>query len=159
MPFIKMALDAKEPVVAPEAEYDLRIFKVEEKKTGDKSKRPGEPMLLVMINIEEPGESYAPVFHNLMLLTSNTPEEHQQLYKLGVQRFLACFNISGDHGGFDTDDFVGATGRCLVVQGEDDKGEPRNELKLPRLDEEGDEKEPLALDAKPRGRRRSAEAA
>lgn len=153
MPFIKMALDAKEPVVAPEAEYDLRIFKVEEKKTGDKSKRPGEPMLLVMMNIEEPGESYAPIFHNLMLLTGNTPEEHQQLYKLGVQRFLAAFNIPGDQGGFDTDDFIGATGRMLVIQGEDDKGDPRNEIKLPRLDEEGTVEE--QMEVKPRGRRRA----
>lgn len=154
MPFIKMALDAKEPVVAPEAEYDLRIFKVEEKKTGDKSKIPGEPMLLVMINIEEPGESYAPIFHNLMLLTSKTPEEHHSLYKLGVQRFLAAFNISGDDGGFDTDDFVGATGRMLVTQGEDDKGDPRNEIKLPRLDEEPEEE----AEKPARGRRRTAAA-
>lgn len=155
MPFIKMALDAKEPVVAPEAEYDLRIFKVEEKKTGDKSKVPGEPMLLVMINIEEPGESYAPIFHNLMLLTNKTPEEHHQLYKLGVQRFLAAFNISGDDGGFDTDDFVGSTGRMLVTQGEDNEGNPRNEIKLPRLDEEPDE-QAQAEERAPRGRRRAA---
>lgn len=151
MPFIKMALDAKESVVAPEGEYDLRIFKVEEKKTGDKSKRPGEPMLLVMINIEEPGQSYAPVFHNLMLMSGNTPPEHHQLYKLGVQRFLATFNIKGDSDGFDTDDFVGSTGRCLVTQGEGENGEPRNELKLPRLDEEEEE---VATPA-PRGRRRA----
>lgn len=152
MPFIKMALDAKEGVVAPEAEYDLRIFKVEEKKTGEKSKRPGEPMLLVMLNIEEPGQNYQPLFHNLMLLSGNTPTEHHQLYKLGVQRFLACFNIKGDSDGFDTDDFVGSTGRCLVVQSEGENGEPRNELKLPRLDEEGEEE---VAEAKPRGRRRA----
>lgn len=151
MPFIKMALDAKEPVVAPEAEYDLRIFKVEEKKTGDKSKIPGEPMLLVMLNIEEPGASYAPIFHNIMLVTSKTPEEHHQLYKLGVQRFLSCFNIAGEADGFDTDDFVGATGRCLVVQAEGEQG-PRNELRLPRLDEEEEEQ---VAEAKPRGRRRA----
>lgn len=150
MPFIKMALDAKEGVVAPEAEYDLRIFKVEEKKTGDKSKIPGEPMLLVMINIEEPGQSYQPVFHNLMLVTGNTPEQNVNMYKLNVQRFLSCFNIKGDSDGFDTDDFVGSTGRALIIQGEDDKGEPRNELKLPRLDESDEE-----VVEKPRGRRRA----
>lgn len=139
MPFIKMALDAKEPVIAPEAEYDLRIFKVEDKKTGPNSKTPGEPMLLVMINIEEPGAGpFAPIFHNLMLVTKNTPEKNVELYKLGVQRFLACFNITGDAEGFDTDDFQGSTGRCLVTQEDGEQG-PRNVLKLPRLDDEPDE--------------------
>lgn len=157
MPFIKMALDAKEASVAPEAEYDLRIFKVEEKKTGDKSKIPGEPMLLVMINIESTdGSAYAPVFHNVMLLTNKTPTENHQLYKLGVQRFLAAFNIPGEADGFDTDDFIGATGRMLVVQGEDNEGNPRNEIKLPRLNEEEEETE--EVDKPARGRRRTAAA-
>lgn len=109
-------------------------------------------MLLVMINIEEPGQTYQPVFHNLMLVTGNTPEQNVNMYKLNVQRFLATFNIKGDSDGFDTDDFVGSTGRALIIQGEDDKGEPRNELKLPRLDE-SDEAE--VVEAKPRGRRRA----
>ncbi len=136
MAFVKVALDAQEPSVAPDGEYDLRIVKCDEKKTGPNSKIPGEPMLAVMIVIEEPGAEYLPIWHNLMIPTKNTAEDNVQRYKLGIQRFLSTFGIAGDADGFDTDDMVGATGRCNVVQTEDERnGEPRNELRLPRLHE------------------------
>ena len=136
MAFIKVALDAKEPEVAPDGEYELRIVKCEEKKTGQSSKKPGEPYVSVMIVIEEPGAEYLPIWHTLMIPTKNTDEDNIPRYKLGIQRFLQCFNIPGDADGFDTDDFAGATGKSNVVQTENDQtGEPRNELRLPRLSE------------------------
>lgn len=134
MAFIKVALDAQEPEVAPDADYDLRIVKCEEAKSGEKAKIPGEPYLKVMIVIEEPGVEYLPIWHNIMIPTKKTSEDNVPRYKLGIQRFLSVFNIPGDADGFDTDDFLGATGRCAVVQTENDQtGEPRNELRLPRL--------------------------
>lgn len=134
MAFIKVALDAQEPEVAPDAEYDLRIVKCDEKKTGPKSKIPGEPYVSVMIVIEEAGMEYLPIWHTIMIPTAKTNEENVPRYKLGIQRFLSAFNIPGDADGFDTDDFPGSTGRCAVVQTENDEtGEPRNELRLPRL--------------------------
>lgn len=136
MAFVKVALDAQEPEVAPDGEYDLRVVKCEEKKTGPQSKIPGEPMLTAMIIIEEPGVEYLPIWHNLMIPTKNTVEENVVRYKLNIQRFLHTFGIAGDADGFDTDDFAGATGRSPVVQTEDERsGEPRNELRLPRLSE------------------------
>ena len=134
MAFIKVALDAQEPSVAPDGEYDLRVIRVEEKKSGPNAKIPGEPYLSVMIGVEEPGVDYLPVWHTMMIPTKNTDPDNVPRYKLGIQRFLSCFNIKGDADGFDTDDFPGATGRANLVQSEGQDGEPRNELRLPRLE-------------------------
>jgi len=133
MAFIKVALDAQEPTVAPDGEYDLRIVKAEEKKSGTSAKIPGEPYVSVMIIIEEPGVDYQPFWHTLMVPTQKTDAENVNRYKLNIQRFLACFGISGDADGFDPDDFPGSTGRANLVQGEDQNGETKNELRLPRL--------------------------
>lgn len=162
MPFIEVKLDAKESVTAPEGRYDLRINAVKEKKTGEKSKIPGEPMLEVMILNETPGpngETYAPVFHTLMIPTGKTPERNVDMYKLNIQRFLAQFNIPGDANGFDTDDFIGATAKDAVLtqSDADDNGPARNNLRLERLpDDEEEDATPKrgAAAAGPRGRRR-----
>lgn len=131
MPFVKVKLDAKEPEVAPEDEYELRIIKIEERVSGDKAKIPGEPYVAVMIRIED--GDYKPIYHNLMIPTGKTAESNVELYKLNIQRFLNCFGIAGDPDGFDTDDFPGSTGKCYVVQQEDQNGEAQNVLRLPRL--------------------------
>lgn len=133
MAFIKTALDAKESEIAPEGEYDLRIVKVEEKKTGDKSKIPGEPMIQCTIRIEEPNSNYSLFNHTLMIVTKKTPDENKDMYKLNIQRFLETFNIPHEDTGFDTDDLQGAEGRCMVTQKDGDDGVTRNQLRLPRL--------------------------
>lgn len=136
MAFVKVALDAQEPEVAPDGEYDLRIVKAEIKASGPGAKIPGEPYVNVMVLIEEPGAEYKPVWHTLMVPTNKTEEKNVNNYKLNIQRFLACFNIRGDADGFDTDDFPGSTGRCNVVQATNDQsGELENKLRLPRLSE------------------------
>lgn len=161
MAFIKVALDAKEAVIAPEGPYDLRISKCDEAKTGPKSKIPGEPMLNVMILNETPGpngENYAPVFHTLMIPSGKTPEKNVDMYKLNIQRFLRMFNIPGSADGFDTDDFIGATASgATLTQEEGDDEVTRNKLKLERLPD--DEEEHVAprqgrAAGGPRGRRR-----
>lgn len=156
MPFIKVALDAQEALIAPEGRYPLRIIKQEMAKTGDKSKIPGEPMIKVMIANEEPGANYAPVFHQLMIITGKTPDENKQMYKLNIQRFLALFNIPGQPDGFDTDDFVGAEtgpeGGLLKQDAEYDPENPKNVLVPDRLG--GEEEEEAAAEEAPRSRRR-----
>jgi hypothetical protein len=140
MPFVNVKLDAKESVLCPDGKYDLRIQSASEKKTGEKSKIPGEPMLEVLILNDTPGpdgETYSPIFHTLMIPTPKTPEKNVQMYKLNIQRFLAMFNIPGDETGFDTDDFAGATAKdATVVQEEGDDDVIRNKLKLDRLPDE-----------------------
>lgn len=135
MAFVKVQLDAKEPTVAPEDEYELRIIKVTEGVSGPSAKIPGEPYLNVMLRIEDGATEYLPLYEILMIPTSKTAEENVDRYKLNIQRFLNCFNISGDADGFDTDDFPGSTGRSLVVQAEDSRnGEQQNKLRLPRIE-------------------------
>lgn len=136
MPFISVKLDAKESKVAPEGRHPLRIQKWEEKKTGDKAKNPGETYYMIMITNESPDGDYAPVFHNLMLPSPKQDEGIQRMRKLDIQRLLAQFNVPGDANGFDLDDLVGATAEGMLTLGETDKGEPRNELRLDRLDAE-----------------------
>ena len=157
MPFVSVKLDAKESKAAPEGRYPLRVVKVDEKKTGQKSKHPGETYYMVMLSNESPEGNYAPVFWNCMLPGKDDEENVQNMRKLDIQRFLAQFNIPGDANGFDTDDFVGSTADVLLTVGEDDKGNPRNELKLDRLDTD-EAKEETPAPRTRRGRRGSAEA-
>lgn len=144
MPFISVKLDAKESKVAPEGRYPLRVNKVEEKKTGAAAKFPGEKYFGIMILNESTEGNYMPVFWNLMLPDATKHDEQTvRLRKLEIQRFLAQFNVPGDANGFDTDDLIGANaeGTLVVNDSEDDKGkarEPRNELKLDRLDTDED---------------------
>lgn len=166
MPFVKVKLDAREAITAPEGPYDLRVQSVKEKKTGPKSKIPGEPMLEVMILNETPGsngENYAPVFHTIMIPSGNTEEKNVEMYKLNIQRFLAQFNIPGDESGFDTDDFAGATakGAFLTISENEESGQTRNNLRLDRLSDEAPTGRGGRQSAKagsaaegPRGRRR-----
>lgn len=163
MPFISVKLDAKESVLAPEGKYDLRIQSCTEKKTGEKSKIPGEPMLEVMILNETPGpneENYSPIFHTLMIPSGKTPEKNVEMYKLNIQRFLRMFNIPGSADGFDTDDFAGSTAKdATVTQEEGDDDVTRNKVKLERLpDDEEESSAPRGRGSAaggPRGRRRS----
>ncbi len=60
MPFISVKLDAKESKIAPEGRYPLRVIKVDERKTGPKSKNPGETYYAVMIANESPEGTSAP---------------------------------------------------------------------------------------------------
>lgn len=146
MPFISVKLDAKESKTAPEGRYPLRVVKCDEKKTGPKSKHPGEVYYGVTIANESPDGDFMPVFWNCML-PQGEDEQIDRLRKLEIQRFLAQFNIAGDANGFDTDDFVGSTAEGLITIGTDDKDQPRNELRLDRLDDGEEETKPT------RGRR------
>lgn len=126
MAFIKVALDAKEPEAAPEGEYDLRITKMEDGLTSQK----GAPMVKTTIRIEGV-DDVQPFNHWIVLPGPKT--ENVQFAKLQVQRFLEVFGIPHEGDGFDTEDLVGAEGRCMLVQQEGDDGVIRNALRLPRL--------------------------
>lgn len=155
MPFISVKLDAKESKIAPEGRYPLRVIKVDEKKTGPKSKNPGETYYAVMIANESPEGNFSPVFWNCMLPGPKQEENVQRMRKLEIQRFLQQFNITGDSDGFDTDDFIGASAECLLTISEMENGDSRNELKLDRLN---DSEEKTEETPRRRGRRGSRDA-
>lgn len=142
MPFIQVKLDAKESKTAPEGRYPLRIIKVDQKKTGEKSKHPGETYYMLMLSNDQPDGNFSPVFTNLMFPNGEYDENVNNMRKLDIQRLLAQFNIAGSADGFDTDDLLGASAECMLTVGEDDKGNKRNEVRLDRLDsDEGDEED------------------
>jgi len=128
MPFIKQALDAKEPESAPEGERDLRIVKVDDETPTKK----GDPMITVTIKIQDE-ENFALFNHWILLVGPKIKKENHEMYKLNIQRFLQVFDIPYEDDGFDSDDLQGATGRCFLVEDEGDDGIIRNKLRLPKL--------------------------
>lgn len=130
MPFIKQALDAKEPESVAEGEYDLRIVKVDEETPTKK----GDPMITVTIKIEDPDVNAALFNHWVLLIGPKIKKENHEMYKLNIQRFLQVFGIPHDDDGFDSDDLQGATGRCFLIEDDSaDDGIIRNKLRLPKL--------------------------
>ncbi len=132
MPFVNAALgDAREPEAVPEAEYDLRIVKSE-----DGESKKGNAMTTIYIKIEDPQyPNAALVGHWLVHPTKDTPPEQVQMRLLETRRFLECFGIPYEGDGYNTDDFVGATGRSFLSQETGDDNVVRNRLKLPKLKE------------------------
>lgn len=130
MGFVSVSLnDVQEPQVVPEGEYDLRIVKKE-----DGESKKGNPMTTVMIRIEDAAvRNPAIVMHYLVHPTPDTPPDQREMRNLEFKRFLTVFGVAYDERGFDTDDLVGATCRCSLIQEEGDDRVIRNRLKLPRL--------------------------
>lgn len=128
MSFISETLDdVREAQAAPEAEYDLRIAKATKKKS-----KKGNDMMEVMIVIEDRDVDAPPIFMYLLGWDRDTADEEVIRRKREIKRFCSVFDVPHD---FDEEDLLGQTGSCLVIQEEDDSGEVRNRLKLPRIKE------------------------
>ena len=142
MPFIEQAVaDAKEDMVVPEAEYDLEILSAELKTSKRAIERGMTASNMVSCAIAIRSEDYpnaATVFHHLMLVT-DPDYEYNHLWLRDQKRFLVCFGIPFEANGFDVDDFQGATGRCLLKVGKNDRDEDVNVLALPKVKEEGED--------------------
>lgn len=141
MPFINARIgDAKESEPVPDGQYDLRIAKVDEKKS---KKPPHYDMLLLTITIEDPNfPNASPVFHNMLFPKEDTEERTANLFQLGNARLLTAFGVPFDDNGFDSDDLLGATAKGITVQQEEnpETGDPTNRLILPRLDSQKETK-------------------
>lgn len=154
MPFIEQAIsDAKEAVAVPEAEYDLRIINAEtqlSKKAAEKGATE-DNMVHVLIAIDSPEYPNAAPIHHYLMLVTDPEEKNNALYLIGQKRFLVAFGIPYERNGFDIDDFPNATARCLVTLDENQQGEPVNQLKLPRIKEEGEAQQSRAGNGGKRG--------
>lgn len=128
MPFINLDFnEAKEPELLKEGEYALRIVKAE-----DKTSKNGSEMTAIVIEAE--GQSAASIRHWLVYPDVTTPPDQRGYRLLDIKRFLAVFGVPFEEGGFNSEDLVGATGTCLVVQeANKDTDEVFNRLRLPRL--------------------------
>lgn len=110
----------------PAGKYDLTVAGVEEGKS-----QKGMPQLKVSIGIN--GHDDAPNVSHYVSLPS-PGDEKSQAKALFLKRFLEAFKIPHDGGGFDTDDFPGATASLeLILSEPDDNGNVYNRLNLPRL--------------------------
>jgi len=126
MPFISESLDdVTEPKAAPEAEYDLTIFKVEEKES-----KSGNPMAEVFIRFDDPSIDAFPIRHYVMKWDHDTPADQVISRKREYKRFCACFHLAEDS---EAEDWVGNSGRCLVIQEEGNDNNTYNRLRLPKL--------------------------
>lgn len=130
MPFIKVDLDdAHEQQVVPEGEYQLSIVKAE-----DGESKKGNEMTTVYIKVENsPIPNPSLIRHWITYPDPDTPAEQRNLRLVDIKRFLTVFGVAHEGGGFNSDDLVGATGQCLVIQEEGDDGNNYNRLRLPRL--------------------------
>ena len=138
MPFIEQAVqDAKEAVVVPEAEYDLRVSSAElATSKAAQAKGQEDNMIHCVILIEsEEYPNAAPIHHYIMLVT-DPEDKYNNLHLVGQKRFLVTFGIPHEGNGFDLDDFPNATGRCLVAVDQTDKGDDVNVLRLPKIKDE-----------------------
>jgi len=127
--FVKIDLTkSKEPEIVPMGEYDLRVVKVMDTETKKK-----DPMTVLTIKIETTEvPNPAPVQH---FITYPNGGQWDDMRALEIKRILTLFDVRFDEAGFDSNDLLGQTGRCMVVQEEGDDGVMRNRLKLPRLKE------------------------
>jgi len=128
MSFVKINLkNVKEPEVASEGEYDLRIVKVQDKET-----KKGEPMTLLTIVIENAGPNIQPFNHNLMYPNGG---EWDTMRLLEIKRLVTLFDVHFDGDGFDPQELKGKTAKALVIQEEGDDDVVRNKMRLPRIKE------------------------
>jgi len=136
MPRINVDLDdAQELEIAPEGEYELRIVKAE-----DGESKSGNDMTTVTIAFEGHPE-WQPLKHWITYPNAATPPDQRAMRLIDIKRFLVCFGISHDDTGFDSDDLVGQTGECLVIQEKADDGNTYNRMRLPRLSKTTEQKE------------------
>lgn len=127
MSFIKANLDdVKEPTIAPEGEYDLRVVRV-----NDKDSKKGNPMTEVFIAIE--GGDYQVLRHYINYPRQDQTPDQKRLTLLDIKRFLTAFEVPMEDGGFETEDLNGATARMFVTQEDGDDGNTYNRLRLPRI--------------------------
>ena len=119
--------DAQELEIAPEGEYELRIVKAE-----DGQSKAGNDMTTLTIAFEGHPE-WQPIKHWITYPDAYTPPDQRNMRLIDIKRFLVCFGIKHDDGGFDSDDLVGQTGTSLVIQEKADDGNTYNRIRTPRL--------------------------
>ena len=124
-PFIDMAIgDAVDPIVVPEAEYDLICSKQEVVKS-----KKGKPQLKLNIDVEGHPNT-KPIYYYLGLDLSELDEKQKNLRLLETKALCKAFNVPYEANGFNTDDFQGARGRGLLTVETDDQYGEQNRLKL-----------------------------
>lgn len=153
MPFVNAAIDeGVEDELVPEGAYDLTVRSCEVAPSKKNSDRSVIKMMLSIDNAEIPNPAPVPVYLACPI-ADDEPDTRRSLAR-NIRRFCHVFGISYEDGGFDTDDAVGATGNCMVIQTEPtDEYPSRHDLRLPRV-EDGAEAPGRGAKKAARGRRK-----
>lgn len=136
MSFIQMNLgdNVAEPEAVDEGTYDLIIAAVTEKE----SKNTGAPMLEIVHEIQGV-DNASPIYHYLVMPKEGDEEKTVNFKLLNLKRYLTMAGIPFDNGGFEVEDFFGASFSAFIVKEEMEQEDPsadpqfRNSIKVPRL--------------------------
>jgi len=121
--------EVKEPELAPEGEYDLRIG------FADDYIKEGTKKMIVRCSIAIEGHpEYAAFNHWTVVYDPEDDDDQRKMRALRTARFLTLFNVPFENG-FEVEDLFGATAvNVFVTQSEeDDQGNTYNELRVPRM--------------------------
>jgi hypothetical protein len=134
MPFIEvegLGDDYEDHPVA-EGTYQLRIS--DAKDGRNKANTCDQIVVIIQIDSEEDGtpvEGAGAIFHYLTFTADDDTDDVKKFKMRDISRFLHLFNVQFEKKGLNSEDMVGQTGICLVVQDEYE-GNVSNKLKLPR---------------------------
>ena len=126
MGFIREALRDPDREPIPQGIYELQIIKV--KKGVSKA---GYLMTIVMLAVV--GVDTAPIPYFMLHSTDDLPAHQHRFHCLNIKRFLVHFEVPYDGKGFNTEDLLEATARCLVIQQKGSDGTICNRVQVPRL--------------------------
>lgn len=129
MPLISIPLgDDWEDKAVPDGEYDLVI-----EDANEKTSKAGSEMVEVRIAIQD-GDypNSAAVWEYLVFPKEDDEERTKRLQMRNLVRFLTVFGIPFEADGFNSEDLIGATGRCMLKQ-EEYEGNVSNKLVLPAV--------------------------
>jgi len=129
MPLISIPLgDDWEDKAVPEGEYDLVI-----EDANEKTSEAGSEMIECRIAIQD-GDfpNAAAIWEYLVFPKDGVEERTKRLQMRNIVRFLSVFGIPFEADGFNTEDLIGATGRCQLEQ-QEYQNNVSNKLVLPAV--------------------------
>lgn len=132
MSFIKMNLnDVREPVCAPEGEYELVVENVKEYE-HEQNKNTVIRLGLTIMGVD--GE-FQPVYHYLSMPGPSDDDDKVKNKMRMLKRFLVAAGISFEDDGFNSEDLYGARITCkLTVEHNEETNMDNNRLVLPRFE-------------------------
>lgn len=134
MSFIEIPLEGTmEEQTVPENTYSVRVESADEKTNNE----TGRFSIMCIIRVEDPPEDNpnpATIFHFLNIPNNGDEKKAVDFMMLEIKRFLVAFDVPFEGNGFNPEDIPGSTAELLVTEGEYE-GQPKNELRLPAIEE------------------------
>jgi hypothetical protein len=134
MPFIEatgLGDDYEDQPVA-EGNYNLRVYDARDGR--NKANTCDQIVAILHIESEEDGtpvNGAGSIFHYLTFPATEDEDSVKRFKMRDISRFLHLFNVQFEKKGLNSEDMIGQTATCLVVQDEYE-GNISNKLKLPR---------------------------